>query len=299
MVSWKRSPLKPLPLEVSLNQLRVDLGARLFVDPQLSHDGSISCATCHPLDQGGTDHEVTSKGLGGARGKRNAPTVFNAGLSFRQFWDGRAATLEEQVDGPLQAADEMGATWNEVLDRLRRDVTYQAQFRTAYGGPPEVRHVRDALATFERSLRTPNAPLDRYLRGETNALSALEQRGYQRFLDYGCASCHQGVGIGGNLFEALGAIREFYAPTGATNRLDPGRFAITGREEDRHVFKVPSLRNVARTAPYFHDGSAPDLPSAVRVMARHQLGHELPDEDVELLVAFLNTLTGEYRGRPL
>ena len=203
------------------------------------------------------------------------------------------------MDGPLLAPDEMGATWDEVLDRLRLDLTYQAQFRIAYGGPPEARHVRDALATFERSLRNPNAPMDRFLRGETNALSILEQRGYQRFLDYGCASCHQGVGIGGNLFEALGTLRELPAAKGATNQLDPGRFAITGREQDRHVFKVPGLRNVAHTAPYFHDGSAPDLTSAVRLMARHQLGHELPDDDVALLVAFLNTLTGEYRGHPL
>ncbi len=284
--------IRPLDEPRGLDPTRIALGARLFHDTRLSADHTISCASCHDLASGGVDHRRTSIGIGGAVGPINAPTVLNASLSFRQFWDGRAATLEAQIDGPTQAATQMGSTWPAIVAAVASDPAYVRAFAADYPDGITPDNVRNAIATFERSLVTVDAPFDRWLRGESDAIGADARVGYTMFLDYGCASCHQGVGIGGNMYQRLGILGDYFADRGDETTVDQGRYNVTHLEEDRHVFRVPSLRNVAATAPYFHDGSAPDLPSAVRTMGHYQLGRDLDPSEIDALVAFLQALTG-------
>ena len=291
-------PILPLPEIPELPPLRVALGERLFHDTRFSADGTLSCASCHDLGRGGVDGRKVSIGIGGAIGAINAPTVFNSGLSFVQFWDGRAASLEEQAAGPIHNPVELGSNWAEVLGRLRQDGELVARFKEAYGAGPSEQNIVDALASFERTLITRNSRFDRYLAGDTTALTAREAEGYRLFREYGCVSCHQGVLIGGNMYQKFGVLGDYFAHRPQT-KADLGRYNVTGRESDRHVFKVPSLRNVALTAPYFHDGSASTLQQAVTTMGRYQLGRELDDGDVEAITDFLGSLTGEWRGAPL
>ena len=292
-----REAIAPLPLSLNLDPRRVALGQKLFEDPQLSHDGTIACATCHPLDLGGTDHLPRSIGIRGTPVARNAPTVFNSGFNFRQFWDGRAATLEEQAGGPLTSPDEMGSSWPEALDRINASAAYSRSFAEIYATHATEDAVRDAIATFERSLVTPNSRFDQYLRGNPAALNSEELDGYHMFRSFGCVSCHQGMNIGGNMYQRIG-VMEQYVPVADPDD-DRGRFRLTSDPADDHVFKVPSLRNVAVTAPYFHDGSRPNLESAVAAMGYYQLGRRLSGDEIQHLVAFLRTLTGEYNGRSL
>jgi len=292
-------PISPLPRTVDLPAAKLSLGERLFRDTRLSRDNTVSCATCHDLALGGTDRRQFSKGVDGKVGSINAPTVFNSGFNFVQFWDGRAATLEEQVGGPINNPIEMASNWEQVLSKLKMDDSYRADFSRAYPNGLTADNIANAIATYERSLVTPDSPFDRYLRGETAALTTEELAGYRRFKEYGCASCHQGVSVGGNLYQRFGVMRDYYADKKALNDTDQGRYNVTKREEDRHVFKVPSLRNVALTAPYFHDGSAKTLEDAVAIMGRYQLGRELSDEDKRLLLAFLRSLTGQWKGKAL
>jgi cytochrome c peroxidase len=293
------SPIQPLSAVDDLDPGRVALGERLFHDPALSSDGTISCSTCHSLATGGVDRRRTSIGIGGAVGPINAPTVFNAGLNFVQFWNGRAASLEEQAGGPLTAAAEMGSAWPGILDVLRGDPGYAAAFAGSYPEGITEASVRDAIATFERSLATPDAPFDRYLQGDTEALPAAARAGYEAFVDLGCIACHQGAGVGGNMFQRFGVMGDYFGDRGGLTEVDLGRFLVTGDEADRHVFKVPSLRNVAETAPYFHDGSAATLEDAVRTMAKYQLGRHLDEQEIMEIVAFLGSLTGSYAQGPL
>lgn len=299
-VAWSE-PVSPLPhAPLTNNPLRVRLGEMLFFDPMLSSDDSVSCASCHFLHSGGADGRARSLGVGGAEGTINAPTVFNVAFGFAQFWDGRAATLQEQVAGPIHNPVEMNSNWAQVIAKLERREDYRRAFAEAYPEQGMNAHtLADALAEFEMTLVTPNARFDRYLRGEPGVLSDDEIEGYNRFKRLGCASCHQGVNIGGNLFQRFGVMDDYFTDRGHPTTADLGRFNVTGREEDRHVFKVPSLRNVALTAPYFHDGSATTLEDAVKVMGRYQLGRPLSSEDVRLIVAFLESLTGTYRGQGL
>jgi cytochrome c peroxidase len=277
----------------------VALGRALFHEPKLSHDNTVSCASCHDLGKGGVDGRARSIGINGAEGAINSPTVFNSGFNFKQFWDGRAATLEEQVDGPVQAPDEMGSTWEEVVGKLRAVPSYAASFKEVFPDGIQPRNIRNAIAEFERSLITPNSRFDEFLRGNEDAITAEEKAGYQHFKSHGCVSCHQGINVGGNMFETFGTMADYFGERGKLTKADLGRFNVTGREHDRFAFKVPSLRNVALTAPYFHDGSAKTLEEAVKVMGRHQLGEPLPDTEIALIVKFLKTLTGEYGGKPL
>lgn len=286
--------ITPLPLTVNLDQKKVALGQRLFNDSRLSRDDTISCAHCHPLDRGGVDGLTRSVGIGDATGDINAPTVFNSGFNFRQFWDGRAATLEDQIDGPVQNPKEMGAAWPDVITRLKGNDSYRNDFAALYATGVSQESIKDAIATFERSLITPNARFDHFLRGHKDSLDPEEFAGYQLFKRLGCVSCHQGMNVGGNMYEKLGLVEDYFARRGNMTKVDFGRYNLTGKEENRYEFRVPSLRNVALTAPYFHDGSADTLEHAVAIMARYQLGVELQDTEINRIVRFLNTLTGEY-----
>lgn len=285
----RHEPILPLVAVPDLDPAKVALGRNLFFDPILSGDGTISCATCHDLRLGGADGEKVSTGIAGGHGEANAPTVFNSFLNVAQFWDGRAASLEQQVDGPLTNPVEMATDWPTVLDRLDRR-PYRDQFRAAYGGAATQDSVRDALATYEKSLVSLNAPFDRWLGGDETALTEAQKKGYDLFKSYGCASCHQGANVGGNMFQKFGFFGNWFADRGHETQADQGRFNVTNRIEDRYVFKVPSLRLVTLTAPYFHDGSVPDLKQAIRLMGRYQLGRDIPAGDVTLIVAFLSSL---------
>lgn len=289
-------PITPIRMQ-GVDAAKADLGERLFNDVALSGSRTVACASCHLLDRGGDDGRSQPIGADGRPLDFNAPTLFNVALNYRLNWRGNFRTLEEHNEAVLLDRRLMHATWEELLPRLRADPAYVRSFTAVYGDGPTRAQVLDALAVFQRSLLTPNARFDRYLAGERDAISPEEERGYQLFKSYGCAACHQGANVGGNLSQRFGVFSE--PMQWRRTHADLGRFAFTGAEADRHVFRVPSLRNVAVTAPYFHDGAVASLPEAVDIMARVQLGRELPTEDRDLIVKFLTTLTGEYRGRSL
>lgn len=292
-------PIQPITPLAGLDSRKVELGRRLFHDPRLSHNNQISCASCHNLETGGTDRKAKPLGINGKLGVINSSTVLNSGLNFSQFWDGRAATLEAQIDEPVHSNREMDSTWPEAIEKIKRSPQYVQAFHQIYQDEIHSHHVKDAIAEFERSLSTPNSRFDRYLRHDTTALTDSEQQGYRLFKAFGCASCHQGMNIGGNMYQKLGIMAPYFTDRGHITEADRGRFNVTKDSKDMYMFKVPSLRNVALTPPYFHDASASTLPDAVRLMAKYQLGRRLSDQEVELIVEFLKTLTGELNGKPL
>jgi cytochrome c peroxidase len=292
-------PIKPIPTDIKLDGKKVNLGEKLFSDKRLSKNNTVACVSCHGLNTGGTDRAQVSTGVGGLKGAINAPTVFNSGFNFRQFWDGRANSLEEQATGPVHNPKEMGSNWAEVVGKLAQDAEMSARFKESYPDGVQAKNIQDSLAVFQRSLTTPNARFDKYLRGDKTVLSGDELKGYQLFKSYGCVACHQGVNVGGNMFQVFGVMGDYFKQRGGVNEADLGRYNVTKNESDKHMFKVPSLRNVALTAPYFHDGSAKTLPDAVDVMFKYQLGRPGSAQDKELIVKFLHTLSGEYKGKPL
>jgi cytochrome c peroxidase len=276
-------PIRPIEARADLNRGKTDLGRKLFEDARLSHDNLLSCASCHNLRTGGTDRKARSIGVNGTVGVINAPTVFNSGFNFSQFWGGRAPSLEKQIDGPVQSEIEMRSTWPEVIGKLTNSPEYVRDFRQGYGDGVTVDRIEDSIAEFERSLSTPNSRFDRYLRHGPEALTSEEVAGYGLFKSLGCASCHQGVNIGGNMYQKVGVMAPYFTDRGHIGKADLGRFNVTGDPRDMYMFKVPSLRNVALTAPYFHDGNVATLPDAVFMMAKYQLGHRLSDREVELI----------------
>jgi len=295
--SWRSGPVAPLPSDTAdIDPRKVRLGEEMFHDPRLSADDTISCASCHDLNSGGADGLEKPVGIGGAEGAINTPTVFNSAYNFSQFWDGRAENLEEQAAGPVHNPVEMGSNWDQVVAKLKRDPRINAAFKAIFSDGVTADNIVDTIATFERTLVTINAPFDQYLKGDKSAISTQAVRGYELFQSYGCAACHQGVNVGGNMYQTMGAMGDYFGDRGDVSKSDMGRYQVTGREEDRHVFKVPSLRVVVHTAPYFHDGSAKTLEDAVRHMAKYQLGREdMPETDIDAIVAFLKSLAGEYQ----
>jgi len=288
-------PLQPLPAAIQVDPARAAIGGRLFSDPNLSDDATVSCATCHPLDRGGADGLMHSRGANGREMAVNTPTVYNVSFNFRFNWDGSYSSLEDEFDAPV--AQTLGTTWAAIEAKLRADAVLNGLFLSAYRDGVTTSNVKDALARYIDTLITPNSRLDQYLRGDTDALSFDEQRGLEMFVALGCASCHQGANVGGNLFQRLGVMHDYFDARvqrggPAVGTADLGRFQTTRRAEDRHVFRVPSLRNVSLTSPYFHDGSIATLELAVATMGYVQLGRELTSEQVALVVAFLKTLTG-------
>lgn len=294
MAQTLSEPIKPIPKQVDVDPAKVNLGRKLFHDPALSRDGTVSCATCHNLANGGSDGRKVSLGIKNRPGAVNSPTVYNSGLLFRQFWDGRAETLEDQVDGPVQNPDEMGSSWPDVIAKLYEDQKYPGLFLAVYSDGITRNNIKDAIAEFERSLITPDSRFDRYLEGDKKALSATEKRGYELFKGYGCVSCHQGAAVGGNMFQTFGVINSYFEQRGNITEADLGRFNVTGNPLDKHSFKVPSLRMAALTPPYLHDGNAATLREAVDIMFKYQLGREAPDGDKDAIVAFIKTLAGKH-----
>ena len=276
---------------------KVKLGQVLFYDTRLSKTGNNSCNSCHNLSTYGVDNVSTSKGDAGLSGQRNSPTVFNAALHNMQFWDGRAATIEEQAGMPILNAGEMAIPHKGFLvTRLHKDTAYHKLFTSAFPGEPEpvsFANVRNAIGAFERTLLTPSR-FDKFMAGDITALYPEEKAGLKAFIDAGCVACHNGVGIGGGSLQQFGIYTDYRTLT--HSRLnDKGRFKVTGDKADKNVFKVPGLRNVEKTYPYFHDGSIANLDSSVMIMAKAQLNKTLTGDEVKNIVAFLKTLTGDIR----
>ncbi len=298
-VATPEDPIDPIPTDRHLDARKVALGKDLFADPILSPDGDVACTTCHLFDKGGADGLPKKDLADHEPALVNTPTIFNVALNYRLHWSGRFEELESQLEIPITSPRVLGTTYEAIVSRLSASPTYPDRFRAIYDEGLTTATFRDALVTYEQALVTPNARFDRWLRGDKSAITADEEAGYALFKSHGCISCHQGVNVGGNLFQKFGAMSDYFKDRGGVSEADYGRFNVTKREEDRYVFRVASLRNVALTAPYFHDGRAPTLEIAVQVMSKYQLGRKLTPEQTRLLVAFLKTLTGELDGRPL
>ncbi|HEY3235321.1 MAG TPA: cytochrome c peroxidase [Polyangiaceae bacterium] len=292
-------PLQPLPAGPTVDPARAKLGEILFADASLSSDGTVSCLTCHPLDRAGTDGLAHSRGARGKDTALNTPSIFNLPFAFRYNWSGAYLTLEDEFDAPVQKT--FSTTWREIEKKVQANPELSRAFAAAYPDGPTIRTIKDALARYIETLTTPGSRFDAFLNGDADALSRDERRGYALFKELGCSSCHQGAAVGAGSFQRFGVMRDYFAERGGPPpaSAELGRFNTTGNPSDRFVFRVPSLRNVARTAPYFHDGSAPTLEQAVTTMARVQLGEHLSPDQVSLIVGFLRTLTGTFRGSPL
>jgi cytochrome c peroxidase len=280
VLATDQQPITPIPQAPAADPLKLALGERLFVDHRLSHDGTLACSSCHDLHTNGADDDRRTIARDGSKLPFTVLTVFNAALSFRLNWEGNFRTLEAQAQSSLENPANMATSVDEVLAKLNADAQLVRQFHEAYGRPPDRTSLLDAIATYERSLVTPGGRFDRWLGGDATAITTEEQTGYGLFKSLGCVSCHQGVNIGGNLFERHGIFRPLGSP-------------------EPEVLRVPSLRNVATMAPYFHDGSSPTLDDAVRKMAAAQLDRTLSDQQVAAIVAFLRTLTGTFAGSPV
>ena len=290
--------LQPLPESVEEDAVKVALGEKLFHDVRLSKDNSISCASCHDLEKGGTDQRQFSVGVNDAVGDINAPTVLNSGYQFIQFWDGRAADLEEQADGPVNNPIEMASNWEEVTAKLSEDQAMTEEFLAVYPDGYKKENFVDAIAAFERTLITPS-PFDAFLKGDENALTAKQKEGYQLFEDFGCATCHTGVILGGKSFELMGLRADYFGDRGDVIKRDYGRYNVTEDEYDRYRLKVPTLRNITKTFPYMHDSTVETLEKATEVMMTYQVGKEATPAQIEALVAFMESLTGSYQGKQL
>ena len=284
-----QEPIQPIAAAKITQPALVELGKKLYFDPRLSKSGFISCNSCHNLSMGGTDNIKTSVGHHWQEGPINAPTVLNARYNLAQFWDGRAADLKAQAGGPIANPGEMAFTHTLAINVLQSIPGYVAEFKKAFGSETvDIEKVTKAIAAFEETLVTPNSRFDKWLKGDQKALSKNELEGYKLFKDSGCVACHNGPAVGGNSFQKMGLVEAYKASSPAE-----GRSAVTGKDADRFNFKVPTLRNVEMTYPYFHDGAANTLPEAVDTMARIQLGKKFTADENAKVVAFLKTLTGD------
>lgn len=298
---WSNEAIRPIQDSVAVDMRKVILGNLLFHDVRLSSDNTVSCSSCHGLNTGGVDNKQYSEGVGGQFGGVNAPSVYNAHYNFVQFWDGRAATLADQAAGPpLNPVEMANTSFDEICEKLNADADFAKAFKEVYPDGFNQANITDAIQEFERTLLTPNSRFDKYLKGDDAAMTAEELAGYDLFKKYNCATCHVGENMGGQSYELLGIKHDYFADRGTELTVeDNGRFKETNNERDRHRFKVPGLRNVALTAPYFHDGTQATLDEAVKAMAKYEVGVDLSEQETKQLVAFLQTLTGEYQGKLL
>ncbi len=294
-------PIRPIPQSYDVDAAKVELGRLLYHDTRLSVDNTVSCASCHDLESAGVDNKQYSEGVAGQFGGVNAPTVYNAVYNFVQFWDGRAATLAEQAAGPpLNPVEMASPSFDAIIAKLAADKALTKQFKAVYPDGWSEANITNAIEEFERTLITPNSRFDKWLMGDDSAITAEELQGYELFKENNCATCHVGVNLGGESYELMGLRKHYFADRGLVlTEEDNGRFKQTQQERDRHRFKVPGLRNVELTWPYYHDGTRATLEEAVRDMAIYQSGVELTDEENANIVAFLKTLTGEFNGKPL
>ncbi len=304
--AWEALPEQPpIPADNPQNEAKIELGKALYFDPRFSEHGTLSCNSCHNVMAGGDDNRPNSIGMHDARGGRSAPTVWNAAFYSTQFWDGRAATLEDQAKGPVVNPIEMGMeSLDDAMGRLMKIDGYIPMFQAAFPGaenPVSADNAAKAVAAFERTLITPNSPYDRYVNGDEVALTAQQVQGMETFAELGCTACHSGPNFSGPALPiGTGFFQKFPTYAGSNYETkysltdDTGRHDATGVEADKHMWRVPTLRNIAMTAPYFHNGAVPTLDEAVRVMAKTQLDKDLSDEQAANLVAFLNGLTGEF-----
>ena len=294
-------PVRPIDQTLEYDPAKAALGFALFHDTRLSVDNTVSCASCHGLETAGVDNHQYSHGVNDQLGGVNAPTVYNAVYNFVQFWDGRAKTLADQAAGPpLTPVDMASESFDQIIAKLQADKKFVKEFTAVYPDGLNAANLTDAIEQFERTLITPNSAFDKWLRGDDTALTADELAGYELFKKYDCATCHAGPNLGGLTYELMGLRHHYFAERGLelTNE-DNGRFKETGAERDRHRFKVPGLRNVEHTWPYYHDGTRETLEDAVRDMGLYQSGVELTDAEVASMVAFLKTLTGEHNGKAI
>lgn len=298
---WSNETVRPVQDSVPVDVRKVILGKMLFHDVRLSADNTVSCSSCHGLDTGGVDNKAFSEGVGGQLGGVNAPTVYNALYNFVQFWDGRAATLADQAAGPPLNPVEMACkSFDEICEKLKADEAFNKAFTEVYPDGINQANLTDAIQEFERTLLTPNSRFDKYLKGDQTAMNAEEVAGYDLFKKYNCATCHVGENMGGQSYELMGIKHDYFVDRGTELTVeDNGRFKETKDERDRHRFKVPGLRNVALTAPYYHDATQATLEDAVISMAKYEVGVDLSQQEVKQIVAFLKTLTGEYQGKLL
>ncbi|SEI88091.1 cytochrome c peroxidase [Allopseudospirillum japonicum] len=282
-------PIQPIEPVKEINLALSELGKKLYFDPRLSRSGFISCNSCHNLSMGGTDNLQTSIGDKWQQGPINSPTVLNSSMNLAQFWDGRAADLKEQAGGPIANPGEMAFTHTLAVDTLSSIPGYRREFRLVFGEDGvNIDKITSAIAEFEKTLVTPNSRFDHWLLGDQDALTATEKAGYELFKNSGCAACHNGPAVGGNSFQKMGLVQPYQ-----TDNPAEGLSAVTGKDADRFMFKVPTLRNVELTYPYFHDGAAQTLTEAVDIMGRLQLGRKYSAEENAQIVAFLKTLTGD------
>ena len=294
-------PVRPIIAKDDTDARKVKLGFDLYHDTRLSVDNTVSCATCHGLNTGGVDNLQYSKGVENNMGGVNAPTTYNAVYNFVQFWDGRAKTLAEQAAGPpLNPVEMASASFDEIIAKLAQDENYVAEFNALYADGITEANITNAIEEFERTLVTPNSQFDKWLLGDNEALTADELHGYDLFKANNCATCHVGANLGGESYELMGLRQHYFEARGlALTEEDNGRFKQTQDERDRHRFKVPGLRNIELTWPYYHDGTRQTMDEAVRDMAKYQCDVELSDAEAASVVAFLRTLTGEYQGKKL
>ena len=289
IINILNEPIQAIQVKPIDNIDKVNLGKKLFFDKRLSKDNSVSCLSCHNVDFGGVDNLPKSFGVENRIGNINAPTVLNSSLNFVQFWDGRAKNLNEQIDFPVHDPLEMDTNWNDVINKINKIPSYQRLFNSVYNGKFSKENIKDAIVAYEESLVLPSR-FDKFLQGDQNAISDEEFEGYELFKSYGCVSCHQGKNVGGNFYEKLGVFKPY---PHVDDKKYYGRYNLTGNEEDKFEFKVPSLRNIVLTYPYLHDGSIESLDKIIGIMAEYQLGREIPNSDVEKIKAFLKSLTSE------
>ncbi|MBE6237584.1 MAG: cytochrome B6 [Bacteroidales bacterium] len=294
-------PVRPIDKVLEYDAAKAALGYALYHDTRLSVDNTVSCATCHELQNAGVDNHQYSHGVNDQLGGVNAPTVYNAVYNFVQFWDGRAKTLADQAAGPpLNPVEMASESFDQIIAKLKADRKFAKAFTEVYPDGLTEANITDAIEQFERTLITPDSPFDKWLRGDDDAITAEQLEGYELFKKYDCATCHAGQNLGGLTYELMGLRRHYFAERGLelTNE-DNGRFKETGVERDRHRFKVPGLRNIEHTWPYYHDGTRETLEEAVRDMGLYQSGVNLSDYEVASITSFLKTLTGEYDGTPI
>jgi cytochrome c peroxidase len=281
-----KEAITPLPKTVQFDYKKAKLGKELFFDTTLSRDNSTACISCHNIYDGGADARIVSRGFNGQKGNIQSPTVLNAVFNFKQFWNARANDLYEQANGPLTNPVEHNMTPNLVVKRVSKNIKYKQKFEKIYKDGITYKNVIDAIVEFEKALVTPDSKFDKYLRGEIK-LNQNEKRGYELFKQYGCISCHNGRNIGGNLLAKIGIFEPYI-----NNKEYPDRYDITNDKSDINVFKVPTLRNIALTSPYFHDGSQKTLKDAIHAMGYYNLGIELQAQEIQYIEDFLKTLTG-------